>query len=37
MRKHVAPFIPDYLIKGQAKDLKAITDVFLDANGQWKK
>jgi len=37
MRKHVAPFIPDYLIKGQAKDLKAITDAFLDANGQWKK
>jgi hypothetical protein len=37
MRQHVAPFIPDYLIKGQAKELKEITDEFLDANGQWKK
>ncbi|MCY2991012.1 MAG: hypothetical protein NTY19_24515 [Planctomycetota bacterium] len=37
MRQHVAPFIPDYLIKGQAKELKEITDEFLAANGQWKK
>ena len=36
MRKHIAPFIPDYLIKGQAKELKAVTDEFLDASGQWK-
>jgi hypothetical protein len=37
MRKHIAPFIPDYLIKGQAKELKAVTDEFLDASGQWKQ
>jgi hypothetical protein len=37
MRKHIAPFIPDYLIKGQAKELNEITDEFLDANGQWKQ
>lgn len=37
MRKHIAPFAPDYMIKGQAKELKAITDEFLDANGAWKK
>ena len=37
MRKHIAPFIPDYLIKGQAKELKEVTDEFLDASGQWKQ
>jgi hypothetical protein len=37
MRNHIAPFIPDYLIKGQAEELKVVTDEFLDANGQWKK
>lgn len=36
MRKHIAPFIHDYQIKGHAEELRAITDEFLDTHDTWR-
>jgi len=37
MRKHIAPLIHDYQVKGQAKELEKITAEVLDASGRWKQ
>ncbi len=37
MRKHISPFCQDYQLKGMAKELKALTDEFLESPTKWKK
>jgi len=36
-RNHITPLSPDWRVKKEAAELRALTDEFLTADGKWKK
>ncbi len=36
-RNHITPLTPDWRVKKEAAELRALTDEFLTADGKWKK